>query len=94
MSDTKPIPIRFDEATLASIRRVAERTDLAQSDVIRRALEFALETIAKTGRVDFLMDREARALNIAQMTAFSSTLAEPASEYHARPSAKPRRGAA
>jgi nucleosome binding factor SPN SPT16 subunit len=56
MAQGKPIPTRFDEATLALLDTLQGRTGLSKSDLIRRALAHTLRHIKTTGDTSMLYE--------------------------------------
>lgn len=46
---TPPIPTRFDEADILFVRRLARRTGLTSSEILRRAVRHLRRTVRNPG---------------------------------------------
>lgn len=62
MSDakSKPIPTRYDEEDLETIERLHDATGLPKAEIVRRAVNFALQHARRTKSINFLLGEEDR----------------------------------
>lgn len=51
MALKRQIPVRFNEATLARLESIAQRSGLTASDLIRRAVEEWLDHVEASGEI-------------------------------------------
>ena len=50
------VQVRFSDKIDAALDRISEMTGLSKADLIRRALEYFIDEVERTGKIEFIVD--------------------------------------
>lgn len=95
MAKPGPIPLHLEPETRTSLGALSERSGASQASIIRRCVEFSLDLVKQTGRIDFLFDKEAAEMVLQETAAASHSataarLPQEPVRYPAKPKATKR----